>query len=888
MVASIKKCKYVVILVLLACFFIWIITGTRVHAQGSEITISIPNKYIASQPAKEVRYTVTERTIVATLFTDGFKDLYYMEGGQSNASWSIFFSDGKHEYSLACNTPYNKAGSFSMSDMLATVRIKTGSNVWNAATCAYAISGNELTFSASLPESWENFEVTTMVMESYYISEYHDPNVNTPKYSWTLDADGKLIIRDAEENQPMDALFTQKDKVKSIDIDVTNYALNAEHFTGYVNLESATIRIKNLTGSALSGLFKDCTKLKSVDLSGLASQNVVVMSKMFSGCKSLSSINLTGMSTISVIDFGEMFEGCASLTTLDLSGFNTAKAKNFSGMFNGCVNLQSIDLSSFVTTNVTNTTYMFGGCHKLTSLDVSNFQLPNVEYVDYMFACSVSAYNDATGDFDKVSSLQTIILGNIGGTNTKSAIGLFYGCNSLQSIDVSTINTSSVADMSYMFYGCSSLTGLNVSNFVTVKCMSMRSMFWGCAGLTELSLANFDTSLVTDVRTMFSECSGLKSLDLSSFDLSKATSVSGLFFNCAALKTIKTPKSLLVDCALPKGSENWHVVGEDAAISILPKNLTTSVTITCEKNAEPFVTICTAQCGFEGKLQMFFNLIVSEDLLNDPGAYVEIKGVQDVKIPVTDGWAYVEDGKKLRRYCYSLYSNEMRELLTLRVYDGNGNAVTIKNPDESKDFTESGVQITMMQYAEYLAGSADEKVAALGKTMIDYGTASQIFFKYNAEGLAVSSDVKTVSLETLNAYAPASEVIPEGSAAPLPRIVGRTLAGSFESDNAIYVTYFLDEGVKAGDYVFKVDGNVVTPTYYNGGYMIFASGIASNRLDNPHTFSITKDGVEWKASVSMLSYAMLCVANEANDEKLADLGRAIYLYNRAADAYFGD
>ena len=78
---------------------------------------------------------------------------------------------------------------------------------------------------------------------------------------------------------------------------------------------------------------------------------------------------ITGMSylnTSAVTTMYFMFRNCSSLTTLDLSGFNTANVTNMRAMFMGCSNLQTIYVGEQWSTDaVTTSTFMFSNCTSL-------------------------------------------------------------------------------------------------------------------------------------------------------------------------------------------------------------------------------------------------------------------------------------------------------------------------------------------------------------------------------------------------------------------------------------------------------------------------------------------------------------------------------------------
>lgn len=94
-------------------------------------------------------------------------------------------------------------------------------------------------------------------------------------------------------------------------------------------------------------LFKNKTKLKSVDLDGLELLKVTSMAEMFKNCSSLESVDLSFKGTYNVTSMAEMFYGCSSLKSVNLEFMETQKLTNISKMFYGCSSLYWLDLSNF-------------------------------------------------------------------------------------------------------------------------------------------------------------------------------------------------------------------------------------------------------------------------------------------------------------------------------------------------------------------------------------------------------------------------------------------------------------------------------------------------------------------------------------------------------------
>ena len=78
------------------------------------------------------------------------------------------------------------------------------------------------------------------------------------------------------------------------------------------------------------------------------------------------------LDTSNITDMHEMFRSCSNLTTLDLSGFDTSKVTSMYAMFESCPQLKTLDLSGFNTSKVTNMYNMFNYCRKLSNIPKLN------------------------------------------------------------------------------------------------------------------------------------------------------------------------------------------------------------------------------------------------------------------------------------------------------------------------------------------------------------------------------------------------------------------------------------------------------------------------------------------------------------------------------------
>ncbi|ELA3157168.1 BspA family leucine-rich repeat surface protein [Listeria monocytogenes] len=258
---------------------------------------------------------------------------------------------------------------------------------------------------------------------------------------------------------------------------VTSFAL-AFYGSG---IEKVIIRDNNYpTAPSLlttEGMFKNCSNLMEVDLSGLDTSAVTTMWDMFNSCRALEELDVSHFDTSSVTNMSYMFYDNRNLGVLDVSNLDTSSVTNMYAMFEDCTSLEELDVSNFDTSSVTDMYRVFNGCEKLKKLDVSNFDT----------------------------------------SSATAMVQMFRNCSALEKLDVSNFNTSLVTDMRAMFAGCTSLEALDVSNFDTSSVTNMAAMFSDNEKLEKLDLSTFDTSSVTNMGTMFKNCTALKSLFLDNF-----------------------------------------------------------------------------------------------------------------------------------------------------------------------------------------------------------------------------------------------------------------------------------------------------------------------------------------------------------------------------------
>ncbi|PCT55852.1 BspA family leucine-rich repeat surface protein [Listeria monocytogenes] len=255
---------------------------------------------------------------------------------------------------------------------------------------------------------------------------------------------------------------------------VTSFAL-AFYGSG---IEKVIIRDNNYpTAPSLlttEGMFKNCSNLMEVDLSGLDTSAVTTMWDMFNSCRALEELDVSHFDTSSVTNMYDMFEDCTSLEELDVSNFDTSSVTDMYRVFNGCEKLKKLDVSNFDTSSATEMVQMFRNCSALEKLDVSNF--------------NTSLVTDMRAMFAGCTSLEALDVSNFDTSSVTNMAAMFSDNEKLEKLDLSTFDTSSVTNMGTMFKNCTALKSLFLDNFTHAA--SSTDMFTGTTSLTYLFVSH--------------------------------------------------------------------------------------------------------------------------------------------------------------------------------------------------------------------------------------------------------------------------------------------------------------------------------------------------------------------------------------------------------------
>lgn len=292
------------------------------------------------------------------------------------------------------------------------------------------------------------------------------------------------------------------------------------------------------------------------------------------------------------------------------------------------------------------------------------------------------------------------------------------------------------------------------------------------------------------------------------------------------------------------------------------------------------VEVYGSSLSLKGDIGLNFFLIVPNELQEDAGAYVMLN---DTKYLISGASTREVDGTKLYQFSVKLAAKQMTEKVELNVFTGDDVKVTLVNHTTGEDVTETGYLYSVQDYVGKVhEKSTEEDLIALVDAMLDYGALAQINWNYNMGNVpVVKANLEEVTADTLAKY---QEKVTVGT------VPGLTYYGTSlvtESTTEINVYFTPDEGSELADFTFKVGTKVYTPIEKDGKWMIKIPNIAAKDLDKSYTVTVsTAEGTVVKVKTCALSYAYK-VVDKGTDEALVNLVKGLYLYNQAANAYFG-
>ena len=311
------------------------------------------------------------------------------------------------------------------------------------------------------------------------------------------------------------------------------------------------------TNNTCSNMFKNCTGLEEVDLSGLDISICTSMASMFFKCPKLKHVDLTPLNTSQVTNISGLFTMCGSLETVNVKGLNTSNVNNMASVFDRCYSLKSADISTWNTDKVTSFSRMFWKCQNLAEvkLNCSKTSLTADGAKDMFEDCyllqsvdmSSFDFHDATNFtsiFSNCYSLQTVVFGKDNTSKITTMKKAFANVGGNGEFTCVNADFSSVTDMDQAFSGCTA-TSINLSGWKTTSVQRLSNTFGGLANAKKINLSGWSADNATNIGHMFDGAKVVEEIDLgTNFNVSSSTDIDYWFYN-----TSETSKKTTLKCS---------------------------------------------------------------------------------------------------------------------------------------------------------------------------------------------------------------------------------------------------------------------------------------------------------------------------------------------------
>lgn len=372
---------------------------------------------------------------------------------------------------------------------------------------------------------------------------------------------------------------------------ISDKVLENVYMPGFVKDECRSIR----------SIFKECYKLKNIDISGWNTRNVDTMRDAFymanKDCDTPLDVDLSGFSFLSATDFYRMFyqSGVHSVTFPESSPSNPiiigqdhddpedARQENqashnyFSYLFYECYKLTKVNNFNVSFKVCADASYIFNGC-KLLGSESGNkvkyyIDVPAATTVTNMFNSCLSLEEiDITGSkFNKVSNFKNVFsncplltkttMVDVDLSNANKFDNIFQNSTAIETLTwngiilgkAANLNFTNISSVKYFYLNDAELTGLtsieklflNRTNLITVEFSrvtlpeGLDSAYQMFMGCKNLENITVDEFVSPrSLREMFRDCTKVTSFDLSSIDTAATENMYGMFQGCTGLDSV--------------------------------------------------------------------------------------------------------------------------------------------------------------------------------------------------------------------------------------------------------------------------------------------------------------------------------------------------------------
>jgi len=316
---------------------------------------------------------------------------------------------------------------------------------------------------------------------------------------------------------------------------------------------------------------------------------------------------------------------------------------------------------------------------------------------------------------------------------------------------------------------------------------------------------------------------------------------------------------------------------DKAAVTLNATGSAKSFTFTAEyASKSPEVSLYGRSITLKDNIDVNYYMEMSDSVF-EHDAYLEFKiGGQTYKLNASDAAEVNENGKTLYKFSCPVNAAQMSDTIETRIVIDNK--------------TEEEYSYSVKEYATELLSKSNEypeETIKLVKALLNYGTAAQNFFKYNADkpANAILSDTdKIVAVADFAAY---KAVIKTDSANSQSN--GLTYYGSSlicKSEMTVRHYFMVNEGCDINNYKFSyvnAYGNEVSLTpkkASDGVYCVDINGIMARNLNSNYACKVTGKNKTciFELDYGPFSYSQKVINSENSSEELKNLVNALYWY----------
>jgi surface protein len=195
----------------------------------------------------------------------------------------------------------------------------------------------------------------------------------------------------------LSAVFSSCSSLVSLDASnwdtssVTNILFTFSGCSSLVNLNVSDWDVGSLQSAHYA--FYNSPMISALNIASWKNKNsnsITNFTAMFRGCSSLTTLDVSGLVTTSATNMDQMFRGCSSLVSLDASNWDTSSVMKFSAVFATCSSLVNLDVSGWDVGSGTDFSSVFSTCSSLVNLDVSGWDVSSgTDFIDFAFIVTI-------------------------------------------------------------------------------------------------------------------------------------------------------------------------------------------------------------------------------------------------------------------------------------------------------------------------------------------------------------------------------------------------------------------------------------------------------------------------------------------------------------------